>query len=131
MTLSKNQSRPTSPHISIYKWLVTSTMSILHRFSGIMIYFWLLILSIIFICCAYCEKSVDFFNSEVNFAIFFIKFILVGGLLPFMYHFWNGVKYLFFDVARNVNNLSINRSALFVFVATFISYGFVIWKILF
>ncbi len=39
--------RPTSPHLSIYKWQITSVISILHRFTHIYLYFLTLVVAII------------------------------------------------------------------------------------
>ena len=30
--------QPISPHLSVYKWQVTNTLSILHRFSGVILF---------------------------------------------------------------------------------------------
>lgn len=127
--MDKKNKRPLSPHISVYRWILTSTLSILHRLSGVIIYFWLLILAILFILISY--NGIESLSNLNCFYCFLMKFILIGGLLPFVYHFWNGMKYLFFDFKRNVNNISINQSAVFVLSATVISYGLIIWKVLF
>ena len=33
------ETRPLSPHLSVYRWQVTNTLSIIHRLSGVILYF--------------------------------------------------------------------------------------------
>ena len=40
------ETRPLSPHLSVYRWQVTNTLSIIHRLSGVALYFGSLLLPI-------------------------------------------------------------------------------------
>jgi succinate dehydrogenase / fumarate reductase cytochrome b subunit len=40
------ETRPLSPHLSVYRWQVTNTLSIIHRVSGVILYFGGLFLSL-------------------------------------------------------------------------------------
>ena len=72
MNDSKN---PLSPHLQIYRWHISSIISISHRISGllnflglILIFFWLIILS-------YQESNYEIFLLIIN--SFIGKFILI------------------------------------------------------
>ena len=40
-----NSNRPLSPHLSVYRWPITMTLSILHRITGVFLTFGILVLS--------------------------------------------------------------------------------------
>ena len=39
MSDHKNNSKPTSPHLQIYRWNISSITSIMHRLTGVALYF--------------------------------------------------------------------------------------------
>jgi succinate dehydrogenase / fumarate reductase cytochrome b subunit len=88
--------KPLSPHIGIYKWQLTSIMSIAHRFCGIAIIgnfilfnLWLYGLSsggpVVF------EKISEFI------AIPYIRICIWLGITTFHYHALNGIRHLLWD----------------------------------
>ncbi len=106
MTDKKNASsinrRPTSPHLQIYRWNVSSFTSIMHRFTGVGLFFSILILSWYI---TYYTYQINISDSSVscdcpmqNFID--IAFFCVGSFLTFAlyYHFCNGIRHLFWDI---------------------------------
>ncbi|HEX5313834.1 MAG TPA: succinate dehydrogenase, cytochrome b556 subunit [Gammaproteobacteria bacterium] len=93
-----SETRPTSPHIGIYRWRITMTLSILHRASGIVLYsgaiglvYWLVSLALgprIFAMASW------FFHFWVGQAL------LCLWSLAFFYHLLNGVRHLVWDTGR-------------------------------
>ena len=76
---------PLSPHLQIYRWHVSSLLSITHRISGVinflslvLIFFWMLALSS-------GENSYQAFLLIAN--NFFGKFILIGLTWSMSFHF--------------------------------------------
>lgn len=111
-----NSGRPLSPHLSIYRWPVTMTLSILHRASGIclsigllMFAWWLVALSSGGTAYA---NFVDFSDSLLG------RLMLVGWSLAFFYHLANGIRHLVFDVGRGFELKSANPAAWFVLLLT-------------
>ncbi len=96
--------KPTSPHIQIYRWNISSLTSIMHRASGIALYF-----SVIAICWYIIHYTYQINISNENnscqcwgeefFKILFLFaiFIITGALY---YHFFNGIRHLFWDIDK-------------------------------
>lgn len=105
--------RPTSPHLSIYKWQTSSVLSILHRMTGAIVYFgsivisWVIILMIIV--------------PEIPHLDLIIKLCLYGVSAPFVYHFYNGIRHLIWDLGYGYNIKSIDMSAFFVLLISILT----------
>jgi len=88
--------RPLSPHLSIYRWQIGNSLSILHRFTGIALALGLPALSYWLIALASGEDS--FRNAEREFASPLGVALLIGWSFAFFYHLLNGVRHLFWDL---------------------------------
>ena len=95
---------PTSPHLQIYKWNISSLTSILHRLTGVALYFsivavvWYIIYYAYQINIAESEEACDcafkvILENIFTFAAIFITFSLY-------YHFCNGIRHLFWDIGK-------------------------------
>jgi succinate dehydrogenase / fumarate reductase cytochrome b subunit len=87
--------RPLSPHLSVYKWTVASSLSILHRLSGVVLSLGALALVAWILAAAAGSEA----YAQV-FAILsgpFGLLILFGFSLSFFYHLGNGIRHLFWD----------------------------------
>jgi succinate dehydrogenase / fumarate reductase cytochrome b subunit len=87
--------RPLSPHLSVYKWTVASSLSILHRLTGVVLSMGALALIAWVLAAAMGSEAYD----QV-FAILsgpFGLLILFGFALSFFYHLGNGIRHLFWD----------------------------------
>ena len=92
----EEKNNPLSPHLQIYKWQISSLLSITHRIVGV-----INILAITIICFwslslllggeSY-EIMYTFFNS------FFGKFIAIGLCWTFSFHILNELRHLFWDL---------------------------------
>jgi succinate dehydrogenase / fumarate reductase cytochrome b subunit len=92
----RSQARPLSPHLQIYRWQITTVMSILHRISGVMLAvgaigltWWLLALS---------EGGVHYTRTAATVASPFGKLLLFGFSLALVYHLLNGMRHLLWDI---------------------------------
>lgn len=96
---------PTSPHLTIYKIQITTLLSILHRFSGIILFFSLIIIAL-GICCLFYMKVPGAIFSVLNERVARVAiFIMFFGLFStFLYHLLNGIRFLYFDVTRRMSN---------------------------
>ena len=92
----EQKKNPLSPHLQIYKWQISSLLSITHRIVGV-----LNILAITLICFwtmslllgAESYQAVDIF-----FKSFFGKFLIVGLCWTFSFHILNELRHLFWDL---------------------------------
>ena len=115
MNDSKN---PLSPHIQIYRWHISSLLSITHRISGvinllslILIFFWLLVLS-------QGENGYEIFLIIMN--SFFGKFILIGFTWSMSFHLLSGIRHLFWDMGYGFEIKTANISGITVIIFSLI-----------
>ena len=87
--------RPLSPHLQVYKWQITMTMSILHRVTGMTLVvgafalaWWLL---------AVAAGGEHYANAAACLASPFGQFALFGFSLALVYHLLNGIRHLLWD----------------------------------
>ena len=115
MSDSKN---PLSPHLQIYRWHISSLLSITHRISGvvnllglILIFFWLLLLSL-------GESNYELFLLIIN--SFFGKFILIGFTWSMSFHLLSGIRHLAWDLGYGFEIKTANISGIFVVIFSLI-----------
>nr|YP_008816135.1 succinate:cytochrome c oxidoreductase subunit 3 [Roya obtusa]YP_009755722.1 succinate:cytochrome c oxidoreductase subunit 3 [Roya anglica]AGZ90396.1 succinate:cytochrome c oxidoreductase subunit 3 [Roya obtusa]QIQ22961.1 succinate:cytochrome c oxidoreductase subunit 3 [Roya anglica] len=94
--------RPLSPHLTIYKPQITSTLSIFHRISGAFLAFTLIgivfSLKIIDLTLSYyLIYSYIFFFINSFFSLWILIIFFNFTLLALSYHLSNGIRHLFWD----------------------------------
>tara|TARA_B100000214_G_C23876558_1_gene585223 strand:+ start:313 stop:696 length:384 start_codon:yes stop_codon:yes gene_type:complete len=86
---------PLSPHIQIYKWHVSSLVSISHRISGVINYLFFVFLSIwilfSFLFIETYEIFFIFYNSILG------KFFVTGIIWSFSFQILSEIRHLFWD----------------------------------
>jgi succinate dehydrogenase / fumarate reductase cytochrome b subunit len=87
--------RPLSPHLQVYRWQITMTMSILHRVSGVILTFGAFALAWWLMAVATGGESYD--RAARCLASPFGKLILFGFSLALVYHLLNGIRHLLWD----------------------------------
>ena len=105
---------PISPHLQIYRWHISSLLSIIHRISGvinllalILIFFWLLVLS-------FGESNYELFLLIIN--SFFGKFILIGFTWTMSFHLLSGIRHLAWDLGYGFEIKTANISGIIVII---------------
>jgi succinate dehydrogenase / fumarate reductase cytochrome b subunit len=103
---------PLSPHLSIYRWPITMTLSILHRVTGVAMSVGLIVL------CAWLmsaaagaadyERVVSLLSTMIG------KLMLIGFSFAFFFHLANGVRHFVWDVGYGFEIHQANASAWFV-----------------
>ena len=115
--MAKNN-QPLSPHLSIYKWQITNTLSILHRFSGALLFL----------------AAIDFSIWLASIAIGENSYVLISGLssnwpalvywvvvsFSFFYHSLNGLRHLAWDFGKGFETHQVNYSGFIVVVLTLV-----------
>src|SRR5258708_13487305 len=87
--------RPLSPHLQVYKWQLTSVLSILHRATGIALSVGVLYLVIWVVFAAASPRTYAQFQS---FDVSILgRIVLAGWLFCAFYHLCNGIRHLFWD----------------------------------
>ncbi len=111
-----NDSRPLSPHLGIYRWLITNTLSILHRLTGVALSVGLVLVSAWLITAAWCPDMFlliqEFLGSIIG------QLFLFGWTIAFYYHLANGMRHLNWDMGRGFDLTEVVASARVVIVFT-------------
>ena len=109
---------PLSPHLQIYRWHISSLLSITHRISGvvnllalILIFFWLIALSL-------GGNNYESFLLVIN--SFFGKFILIGFTWSMIFHSLSGVRHLIWDLGYGFEIKTANISGIIVIISSLI-----------
>ncbi|KAH0501790.1 Succinate dehydrogenase cytochrome b560 subunit, mitochondrial [Microtus ochrogaster] len=114
---NKNTSsnRPVSPHISIYRWSLPMAMSICHRGTGVSLFgLSALLLPGSFESYLMFVKSLSLGPALIHTA----KFVLV---FPLMYHSWNGIRHLVWDLGKGLAIPQVQQSGVAVLVLSTLS----------
>ena len=115
--MTDNQN-PLSPHLQIYRWHISSLLSIAHRISGvinllalILIFFWLIALIL-------GEGSYESFLLTIN--SFFGKFILIGFVWSMCFHILSGIRHLVWDLGYGFEIKTANISGIIVIISSLV-----------
>jgi succinate dehydrogenase / fumarate reductase cytochrome b subunit len=118
--------RPLSPHLQIYRWQLTSVLSILHRVTGVG-----LVVGVVLL--------VSWFGSAADGAASFAKFqgflgspigliMLFGCSVALFYHLCNGIRHLVWDTGRGLDLKSVYAGGWAVLVAT-VALTVIVWAV--
>ena len=108
--------RPLSPHLSVYRWPITMTLSILHRGTGIAMSVGLLVLAAWLVAAASDAEAYAQLSSLLSSLIG--RLFLIGWSFAFFYHLANGIRHLVWDTGRGLEKHQANASAWFVLAAS-------------
>jgi|SRR5581483_4974828 len=90
--------RPLSPHLTIYRPMLTMMMSIVHRITGAALYFGLLLLAWWLVATAAGPAAYGKFQGFVDSIIG--RLILFGYTWALIHHLLGGVRHLIWDTGR-------------------------------
>jgi succinate dehydrogenase / fumarate reductase cytochrome b subunit len=118
------QKRPTSPHLQIYKWNISSFTSILHRFTGVLLYFSIIAISWYVVYYTYqinIAESTETCDCPLK-AIFdkIFMFAAIGVIFSLYYHFLNGIRHLFWDIGKGFKKETAKANGFLVIIFAFI-----------
>jgi len=111
---------PTSPHIQIYSWSLSSLTSIMHRLTGILLYISVIIISWYIVYYTYqigALESQEQCDCPIKKAMD-ILFICASIALTFSlyFHFINGIRHLFWDIGKGFEKKRAQLNGLLVIV---------------
>ena len=115
----KDNQNPISPHLQVYRWHISSLLSIIHRIVGvinllalILMFFWLLTFSL-------SESSYELFLLAIN--SFFGKFILIGFTWSMSFHIFSGIRHLAWDMGYGFEIKIANISGILVILSSLVT----------
>ena len=105
---SRNNNRPLSPHLDIYQYQITWTVSIMHRITGVAMTLGLLLIVTWLVAAAFSTGLFLVIDGLLRSWIGMI--IIFGSLWAFWFHFLNGIRHLFWDLGYGFNLSTVWRS---------------------
>ncbi len=108
--------RPLSPHLTIYRWPISMTLSILHRLTGVALSGGLVILTIWLLALSYGATAYEPVAALLGTLLG--KLLLVAFSYAFFFHFCNGIRHLFWDVGKGFEMRQVVASAWSVVIAS-------------
>lgn len=111
-----SRGRPVSPHLSIYRWPVTMTLSILHRASGVTLSVGFILLAVWLVSAAEGREAHERLAALLQSAGG--RIALVGLSFAFFFHMSNGIRHLIWDLGYGFEIRQANASSWVVLVAT-------------
>jgi succinate dehydrogenase / fumarate reductase cytochrome b subunit len=89
------RSRPVSPHLSVYRFTLTMTMSIVHRGTGMAMYFGTLLIVLWLGAAAIGEGALNVVNAIYGFWLVQVIFFLATWAL--FHHMLGGIRHFIWD----------------------------------
>ena len=115
----KDNKNQISSHLQIYRWHISSLLSITHRIAGIinllaliLMFFWLLTLNL-------GESNYKLFLLIIN--SFAGKFILIGFAWSMSFHILSGIRHLAWDMGYGFEIKTANISGILVILSSLVA----------
>jgi succinate dehydrogenase / fumarate reductase, cytochrome b subunit len=117
--------RPLSPHVTVYKWAYTMTLSILHRITGIALF--LALIGFIAWLTAAAMGAGAYACAMTILGSVPAQVLIALTLLALCFHFCNGLRHLAWDMGWGFERAQARRSAVIVIVATLLAAGVLLY----
>ena len=91
----KEQNNPLTPHLQIYRWQISSLLSITHRIVGVINILMISIICLWFIFLTFGESNYQIIKIFLQ--SFFGKFIAISLCWTFSFHILNEIRHLAWD----------------------------------
>ena len=124
--MNKNK-QPLSPHLSIYRWQVTNTLSTLHRLSGLLLFLAALDFAVWLGSIALGSDSYNYVKEIYSSNLLMLIWLLVS--LSFFYHLFNGIRHLSWDIGKGFEESQVKWTGVFVFLFSIMITG-LFWYLL-
>jgi succinate dehydrogenase / fumarate reductase cytochrome b subunit len=98
MANDKSVARPLSPHLQIYRPMLTMMMSIMHRITGVGLYFGIVLLVWWLTAASISDGYFDFVQGF--FGHWFGRLLLFGFTWALIHHALGGLRHLLWDTGR-------------------------------
>ena len=104
--------RPLSPHLAVYHFGHTMTLSIAHRLTGV----WLAagLCTLVYWLMSVAEGEMAYERATLLLSAWYFKVLLLGWLAAFCYHLVNGLRHLAWDAGFGLEKRQARRSAVLV-----------------
>ena len=109
---------PLSPHLQIYKWQISSLLSITHRIVGVINIFAITLICLWTTSLLLGENTYEIINIILN--SFFGKFLIISLCWTFSFHILNEIRHLAWDFGYGFDLKIAKITGILVFFFSFI-----------
>ena len=102
--------RPLSPHLQIYRWTMTMAMSIVHRLTGMALYFGMFLLAVWLVAAAAGPREFAIVNGF--FVSWFGLGVLFGYTWALIHHMLGGLRHFVWDFGLVMGKPARDRLAI-------------------
>ena len=114
----QNKNNPLSPHLEIYKWQISSLLSITHRIVGVINIIAITLICIWTLSLLVGENSYE--TTQLILKSLFGKFIIVFLCWSFSFHILNEIRHLIWDMGYGFDLKVTKITGILVFLGSFI-----------
>jgi len=116
--------RPLSPHLTVFRPLITMVMSIVHRITGGALYFGMLFLAWWLVAAASGPEA--FATADVFFGSFIGRLVLFGFTWALIHHMLGGIRHLVWDTGVGLEPQTANRLAWATIIGS-VAFTLIVW----
>lgn len=109
---------PLSPHLQIYKWQISSLLSIAHRIVGVINIFFVTLVCFWSISLILGENNYEY--TKIFLQSFFGKFLVVALCWTFSFHVLNEIRHLTWDLGYGFSLKASKITGILVIIGSFV-----------
>ena len=109
---------PLSPHLQIYKWQISSLLSITHRIVGVINFFAIILICLWTAFIIFGQNNYSIINIFLNSSIG--KFLSISLCWTFSFHILNELRHLFWDVGYGFDLKVAKITGVLAFIGSFV-----------
>ena len=114
----QHNNNPLSPHLQIYRWQISSLLSIAHRIVGVINIMVITLICIWTLCLLLGEDSYEM--TKIFLRSFFGKFIIVSLCWTFSFHILNEIRHISWDLGYGFDLKVAKVTGYLVLIGSFI-----------
>ena len=115
---SMENNNPLSPHLQIYKWQISSLLSITHRIVGVINFFAIILICLWAVFIILGQDNYSNINIVLNSS--FGKFLAISLCWTFSFHILNEVRHLFWDAGYGFDLKIAKITGALAFLGSFV-----------
>ena len=109
---------PLSPHLQIYKWQISSLLSITHRIVGVINFFAIVLICLWAIMLVFGENSYSILNTILDSG--FGKLLTISLCWTFSFHILNELRHLIWDAGYGFDLKISKITGIIAFIGSFV-----------
>ncbi len=111
-----DEKRPLSPHLQVYRWQITSVLSIFHRLTGVGLVLGMALLAAWLLAAADGSKTFTMVQGVAASPLGLL--VLAGFTFALFFHLCNGIRHLFWDIGWGFEIETTTATSVAIIVGT-------------